>query len=80
MIVQLMKLTGPIDDHGHFLYSAIGTGKALIFQDGNVTTGSWAKKTRVSRTQFFNSTGKEMELTAGLTWISMIPSESQVSY
>ncbi len=80
VVIQLTKLTGPVDEHGHFLYTTIGSGKALIFQDGKSIVGKWSKKSRVSRTQFFDSNGKEVEFTRGLIWIELIPSEQQITY
>ncbi len=80
VVVQLTKLTGPVDDTGHFLYTTIGSGKALIFKDGKVINGSWAKKTRVSRTIFYDPTGKEIEFNRGLIWIELLPSEKQITY
>jgi len=80
VVVQIEKLTGPVDEHGHFLYGTIGTGKALVFQNGKVMVGTWAKKSRIGRTQFFDSTSKEIELVRGTTWIELIPSEQQVTY
>lgn len=80
VIVQITKLTGPVDEHGHFLYATIGTGKALIFQDGKAIVGTWAKKTRISRTLFYGPTGKELQLNRGQIWIELLPSEQQVTY
>lgn len=80
VVVQLAKLTGPVDDLGHFLYTTTGLGKALIFQDGKVIVGSWSKKTRVGRTTFFGANGKEIEFNPGLIWIEAIPNEKQVTY
>lgn len=80
IVVQLTKLTGPVDENVHFLYTTIGSGKALIFQDGKSIVGKWSKKSRISRTQFFDSNGKEIEFTRGLIWIELIPSEQQVTY
>lgn len=80
VVVQLTKLIGPIDATGHFLYTTIGSGKALIFQDGKVTIGSWSKKTRLSRTLYYDTAGKEIKFNQGLVWIEVIPSEKQVTY
>lgn len=80
VVVQLTKLIGPIDATGHFLYTTIGGGRALIFQDGKVVKGSWEKKSRVGRTVFYNSNGKEIEFTRGPIWIEIIPTEDQVTY
>lgn len=80
VVIQLTKLTGPVDDHGHILYTTIGSGKALIFQDGKVITGTWSKKTRIGRTTFYNALGKEISFNRGPIWIEVIPSENQVTY
>lgn len=80
VVVQLTKLVGVVDDLGHLLYVTIGSGKALIFQDGNVTVGTWTKKTRVSRTMYYNSTGQEIKFNKGLTWIEILANEKQVTY
>lgn len=80
VVVQLTKLTGPVDEHAHILYTTIGSGKALIFTDGKVTVGSWSKKSRIGRTQYFDNTGKEMVFTRGPVWIEIVPTEQQVSY
>jgi len=80
VIVQLVKLTGPVDEHGHILYGTIGSGKALIFQDGKVTVGTWAKKSRIGRTVYSDNLGKEVQFDRGVIWIEFIPSEQQVTY
>lgn len=80
IVVQLTKITGPVDDHGHLLYGTIGTGKALIFQDGKVIEGTWSKKTRTARTVYFDEKGKEVKFNKGPIWIEVIPSVNQVTY
>lgn len=80
VVIQLAKLTGPVDEHGHMLYGTIGGGKALIFKDGKEIMGTWSKKSRIGRTQYFESDGKEIEFNRGLIWIELIPNESQVTY
>lgn len=80
VVVQLTKLIGPVDSTGHVLYTTIGSGKALIFQDGKAVVGTWSKKSRVGRTVFFGSNGKEVDLTRGTIWIEVLPSEDQVTY
>lgn len=80
VVVLLTKLIGPVDENGHFLYTTIGSGKAIIFQDGKAIVGSWSKKTRVGRTEFFDSVGKEIKFTRGQIFIEVLPSEQQVIY
>lgn len=80
VVVQFTKLIGPVDSTGHFLYTTIGSGNALIFQDGKAIKGSWEKKSRIGRTVFYNAAGKEIEFTRGLIWIEIIPTADQVTY
>ncbi len=64
----------------HLLYQTSGTGKALFFQDGNVTEGKWVKKSRTSRTKYIDSKGNEIEFNRGQIWIQTVPEGSKVSY
>jgi len=80
VLVQFVKETGPVDEHKHMLYGTIGTGEALVFQDGNVTKGRWSKKNRVSRTFFYDEKGKEISFNPGEIWIEAVPSGNEVTY
>ncbi|OGG00746.1 hypothetical protein A3D78_01905 [Candidatus Gottesmanbacteria bacterium RIFCSPHIGHO2_02_FULL_39_14] len=80
IIVQLSKITGPVDEHGHILYTTIGNGKAIIFQDGKVIVGSWSKKSRLGRTKFYDNVGHEIDMTRGPIWIEIVDSEQKVTY
>ena len=62
------------------LYDVIGTGKALVFQDGVAIDATWSKATRVSRTIFKNSKSKEITFNPGPVWISIVPAGNQVEY
>ena len=80
VVVQLTKLTGPVDDHGHMLYTTIGSGKAVIFQNGKVIVGTWSKKSRIGRTEYLDNTGKAIQFVRGPIWIELLPSEEQLTY
>ena len=80
VVVQLTKLVGAVDDLGHLLFVTIGSGKAIIFQDGKVTVGTWTKKTRISKTMYYDSTGQEVKFNRGNIWIEIIPNEKQITY
>jgi len=80
VVIQLTKLTGPVDDHGHILYTTIGSGKALIFQDGKSIVGTWSKKSRLGRTLYYDNVGKEISFNRGLVWIEIVDSEQKVTY
>ena len=80
IIVLFAKEIGPVDDHAHLLYNNIGTGDALLFQDGTVEKVTWSKTNRSSRTKFTASNGKEVLLNKGQLWIEMLPTGTPVSY
>lgn len=80
VIVQFMKETGPVDELKHMLYQTIGNGKALIFQNGNVITGTWSKKSRTDRTYFKDEKGREVVFAPGQIWVEILPAGNQVKY
>lgn len=80
VVVQFSVETGPVDEHKHLLYKTIGTGDALIFQDGNVIEGTWAKKNRTARTIFYDSKGKQVSFNPGIVWIEIVPDGNTVTY
>jgi hypothetical protein len=80
VVVQLTKEIGPVDELKHLLYETIGSGKALIFQDGKVIEGRWAKKSRTGRTIYTDARGKEIKFNRGLIWIEILPTTSKVNY
>lgn len=80
VIVQFMKEKGPIDEEKHLLYTTTGSGKALVFQDGEAIQATWSKADRQSRTKFTDSKGKEINFIPGEIWIEIVPVGKEVSY
>lgn len=80
VVIQITKETTSVDEHKHNLYQTTGSGKAFIFQDGQVIVGTWAKKDRQARTRFYSNTGKEIMFNRGQIWIEVIPSEKTLTY
>lgn len=80
VVIQFAKELRNIDETGHNLYETVGEGKSLVFQDGNAISGTWKKTTRTARTKFFDSKGKEIQLTAGPVWIEIVPLGNEVDY
>lgn len=85
IVVQFMSMSIADDGyseegHGsHTLYGDKGTGKAKFLIDGKVIDGTWAKKTRLDRTKYFDSTGKEIKFNRGMIWIDTLPIGQQVT-
>ena len=83
IVVQFMRESNANDGYPgnvHLLYQTTGSGKALIFQNGQVTEGKWVKNSRLSRTKFVDKTGKEVEFLKGQIWIQTVPEGSKVSF
>lgn len=80
IIVQFAKEEGPLDEHKHMLYDVIGTGKALVFQDGNVVQATWSKKDRTSRTIWTDDKGKKLALDRGKIFVEILPLDNTVTY
>ena len=55
--------------------STIGTGKAIIFQNGTAIKANWSKASKTDQIKFTNDAGKEIPLVRGQTWISAVPND-----
>jgi hypothetical protein len=64
----------------HLLYGDKGSGKAIVFQDGQAIEGTWNKKDRKDRMIFMDAKGKEIKLNRGQIWIEIVPAGTQISY
>lgn len=76
MVVQEKRAS----DNYHEDITAIGSGKAYIFQNGDVTEGTWIKDDRASQIVFKDAAGAEISLVPGQTWISAIPNYGSINY
>lgn len=65
---------------GHILYKVVGTGDALIFQDGKVVEGSWSKEEETSQLKFLDSNDKEVSIVRGQVFVEILPVGNKVTY
>jgi len=80
VIVLLTTEKGPIDEKKHLLYGTTGSGDALLFKNGEVEEATWTKKTRTDELDFVDDRGKQVPLARGLTWISVVSKDTEVTY
>jgi len=71
---------GPLDSEHHMFYQVIGTGKAIVFQNGQAISGIWKKASALDREVFYDTTGKEIQMVRGQTWVEVIPAQNKVTY
>lgn len=66
-----------------------GTGRAIVFRDGQAFEAIWQRDASVNDpnqppsatfTRFFDKQGKEIELNRGQTWIEVVPADVAVNY
>lgn len=60
------------EGNAHRLYGNKGTGKAIVFQDGEEKEGTWKKDGREGRT-IVTVGGKEVEFNPGNIWFEIVP-------
>lgn len=58
----------------------VGSGKALLFNDGGLVAGSWSKSSDAAQTQYTDASGKPIQLNRGDTWIDVVPTTATVQY
>lgn len=83
VIVRFMKESHANDgyeNNAHLLYNNKGTGRAVVFQNGQAIEGTWSKPNRLSREKFLDKNGKEIELARGQIWLEAVPEGSSVTY
>ena len=80
VVILFAKEKASVDKNKHVLYTTIGKGNALVFQNGGVIEGTWRKDTRTSRTKFFDKKGAEIEFIRGTIWIEVVPDGNEVTY
>jgi len=80
VVVQIVPPIGYLGEKGRIDMNVQGEGKVLVFRDGQVIEGIWKKPDRVSRTQFYDSSGKKIPLNRGNTWVEVIPEDKTVEH
>ena len=65
---------------GHILYKTIGTGDAIVFQNGKAIKGSWQRDTEEDLIKFYDSSDKEISVVRGQVFIEVLPVGNKVNY
>lgn len=80
LVIQFVTEKGPVDKEYHMYYENFGTGKALIFKNGEVIEGTWKRTAMKDRTIFTDKSGKEIVFVRGVVWVHAIPSGNTINY
>lgn len=57
----------------HEQITTIGTGRAVIFQNGTATEATWTKTSKTSQITFTDTSGTDVPLIRGQTWLVALP-------
>lgn len=81
VVVAMKVARNPAMEDGHHeTITTIGSGEAIIFQNGIAQTVTWTKKDKTSQITFADATGKDVPLVRGQTWIVAVPTTGGVSW
>lgn len=80
IVVMSTDIQGPLDQWGHMAVTTVGSGPALVFQDGKVINGSWQRGSVYEPYVYKDSRGKVISFTGGSTWIAVVQGLEKVSY
>lgn len=62
------------------VYQTTGTGQVLVFQDGEVTIGTWEKVGRRDQLVFKDAGGQVLPLNPGQTWVTVMSAANLVTH
>jgi len=82
-IIIMFAKESPANDGyegGHILYKTIGTGDALVFQNGKVIKGTWQRDDEESLIKFYDENDKEISIIRGQVFIEVLPVGNKVIY
>ncbi|MCL6471239.1 MAG: DUF3048 domain-containing protein [Firmicutes bacterium] len=82
VIVQYVSISKIANDiKGRMQVDLVGSGKAVVFQDGAVIQAIWQRPTVGSITRYYDLSGSEIKLNRGQTWIELVdPYDMKVNY
>jgi len=62
------------------IFNLTGSGKAVIFRDGQIFSGRWLRESKNAVTSYIDAAGKVIPLDVGQTWIQLVPADFQASW
>lgn len=80
VVILFTKEQSSVDKNKHSLYTTIGKGEALVFQNGEAIEATWQKDSRESMVVFKDKKGKEISFVRGPIWIEVLAIGSKVNY
>lgn len=80
VIIRFTKQELVGDKKSHLYHDIAGSGKALIFQDGNVINANWARSNPDTMDVYTDLSSKEFEFVRGQIWVQLVPTDNIITY
>lgn len=77
-VVVLLTKVAVIDATGRRSIQTTGEGQAVFALDGQTYRGTWRKASPAGRTRLYDVSGTELRLNRGMTWIEVVPDNTEV--
>ena len=76
VVIALRVDESNLGDYGnHQDIVTVGSGSAVIFQNGTATNATWTKNSKAEQIKFTDAAGAEIALVRGQTWIVAVPND-----
>lgn len=79
-VVVVIESPYTVSADGRYHYDLIGKGKVTVFQDGDVTVGTWKRAKRDSQFVFTDDEGQTIAFNAGQVWMTVLDPSQEVKY
>lgn len=80
VVALIIKSSIVQEDGSRYSYATIGSGEAVVFQDGIATPGTWTKADQKSQIILKDAAGQEIKLNRGQTWFTVLSSKDKLIY
>lgn len=83
VIVLFMKYSiDPESEPGYHrpVFDHVGSGRALVFRDGQIIKGTWKKPSAAALTRFYDAAGQEISLVRGRIFIQVVRTGTDVTW
>lgn len=80
VVVAMIVREGLMSDDYHEDITTIGSGNAIIFQNGQAIEGTWSKLSQKDQIVFRDTNGDQIKFTPGQLWIAAVPQYGRIDY
>lgn len=69
-----------IDDEGHMSFDTIGSGRGYYMSNGKIIDITWSKGSAGEPMRYYTSSGDELTMMRGKTYVCIVPNDADISY